>query len=48
MRREDAAALLDAFRERGDAVPPVDPYVLANAHLKVLGSLAPEKDAFSK
>ena len=46
MTREDAAALIKTFRDREEGTPPVDPYVLANAYLKVLGSLAPDRDAF--
>ena len=46
MTSDDAAALIEAFREQEDDTPPLNPYVLANAYLKVLGSLAPDRDAF--
>ena len=44
MTSEDAAALLEAFRAERNEAPKVDPYVLANAYLRVLGSLSPETD----
>lgn len=39
MTREDAAELLAIFGRDDPEAPPVSPAVLANAYLKVLGSL---------
>ena len=41
MTREHAAALLEAFREQGDDVSPVDPYVLAQCLSACAGLVAP-------
>ena len=48
MTREDAAALIEALRRDEGKVPTVDPAMFAHAYLKVLGSLPPERDPFSR
>jgi hypothetical protein len=39
MTREDAVELLEIFRRDDQGVPPLNPAALANAYLRILGSL---------